>query len=516
MKKSSQITNFFKTAPKPAVVPDETTDETHGAGDPKTKDIEYEGPNKKLQMDLKSHQPILAHYPKDKNGRSFQANWYNKFPWLQYNKDEDKAYCYPCRLFNTHLSKSEVSFTESGYNNWAAALTISKGFTKHENGNDHQLALDRWKNKMDIESGKKLSVINQIDPDRVSVVMENREYIKLLLKYHIYFVKNELPYRGHDETEESISPGKWRDFINLQLETNPEFNRLHNHIEKQQKNCDYTSKRSCNEMIQILSEAVAVKIVSDINETKMYSIMIDESKDNAGHEELSLCVQYVKDYTTQERFLTLHRIDKADAHTIVDNHILPHLKEMGFHAELLGGGADGASVMSGAYEGVFQILKTLHPWLVYVHCAAHRNNLVVTSYLATLKEAVLVIKVYKGLHAVFNVANNREIFEKNQNQLYPKQRKMCVSALTEIRWGCQFEGVDTILSRIKALLASLIEIANSTSDTADKAAGLYHKILSSNFITSLVSKKCCYLLMLLNLINTFSFEKYLKKKPCTK
>ena len=487
--KSSKITGFFKSAGSKQcqneLVEEKGDDHSHKHQEDST---DTPGPSKKLKSSHSNPvQPLLKNYPKDKYGRSFQASWYKRFSWLEYSTDDNKAYCFPCKEFSTHISKSEVVFSETGYSNWSIALTSGKGFNKHESSKDHLLAMERWQNKLNIDSGKNISVINQIDPDRMSVVLENREYIKLLLQYHIYFVKNELAYRGHDETEDSISPGKWKDFIDLQLKTNPEFHRLHTHVVEQKKSCDYTSKRSCNEMIQVLSEAVAVKIVDDINETKMFSIMIDESKDNAGHEELALCVQYVKDYTTQERFLTLRRVDKADAHTIVEKHILPHLKEMGFLAELLGGGADGASVMSGAYEGVFEILKGEFPWLLYIHCAAHRNNLVVTSYLSTLKEAVDVIKIYKALHTVFNVANNREIYEKHQANLYPKEHKKCLSALTEIRWGCQFEGVDTILTRIRALLASLSDIAGSTSDTADKAAGIYHKMLSSNFITSLVS-----------------------------
>ena len=44
--------------------------------------------------------------------------------------------------------------------------------------------MQRWKDRED--------VLNQVDPEGVSVVSENREYIKLLLQYHIFFVKNEL------------------------------------------------------------------------------------------------------------------------------------------------------------------------------------------------------------------------------------------------------------------------------------------------------------------------------------
>ena len=52
--------------------------------------------------------------------------------------------------------------------------------------------MKRWKDREDVAAGKNISVLNQVYPEGVSVVSENREYIKLLLQYHIFFVKNEL------------------------------------------------------------------------------------------------------------------------------------------------------------------------------------------------------------------------------------------------------------------------------------------------------------------------------------
>ena len=72
-------------------------------------------------------------------------------------------------------------------------------------------------------------------------------------------------------------------------------------------------------------------------------------------------------------------------------------------AALIAGGADGASVMSGRHEGVFEKLKTFYSWIIYVHCAAHRLNLVVTSYLSTFAAAKHVISVYNSLHTILNV-----------------------------------------------------------------------------------------------------------------
>ena len=60
---------------------------------------------------------------------------------------------------------------------------------------------------------------------------------------------------------------------------------------------------------------------------------------------------------------------------------------MNTSASLLAVGADGASVMSGCYEGVAARLARQYPSLIYIHCAAHRLNLIVATYLSKVKAA---------------------------------------------------------------------------------------------------------------------------------
>ena len=73
--------------------------------------------------------------------------------------------------------------------------------------------------------------------------------------------------------------------------------------------------------------------------------------------------------------------------------------------------------MSGCNEGVAAKLRRRYPWLLYIHCAAHRLNLIVAAYFRKVTEANNVINVYKSLHAIFNVASHREIFDCSKRML---------------------------------------------------------------------------------------------------
>ena len=96
-----------------------------------------------------------------------------------------------------------------------------------------------------------------------------------------------------------------------------------------------------------------------------------------------------------------------------------------------------------------------------------------------------MIIVYKSLRVVFGVASHREIFEAVQKECHPKQPVMAASSLTEVRWACRLEGVNTMVKRLKAILVGLQKVSASNSNQGDLSAGLYHKILSVRFVISL-------------------------------
>ena len=73
------------------------------------------------------------------------------------------------------------------------------------------------------------------------------------------------------------------------------------------------------------------------------------------------------------------------------------------------------------------------------------------------------------------------------------------TSLTEVRWACKYEGVNTLVQRLKAVLASLHKIVDSNSNQLDLAAGVYHKMMSGKFIISL-----CFLHCVLAVIQGFS------------
>ena len=201
----------------------------------------------------------------------------------------------------------------------------------------------------------------------------------------------------------SLNPGKWKEFINVMLRTNPKFEQLYRMVIQTYKAYDCVSKRCLLELIRDFRGSTS-----------------DRGTDNAGHEEMSTCFRFLKDEgRIVERFYDLTRLEETGAQTIVNEGVLRTIEKLASSAILL---VLGASVMSRCYEGVAAKLRRSYPWLLYIHCAANRLNLIVhvAAYFRTVNEARNVINVYKTPHIIFNVASNREIFEALQKELYPK------------------------------------------------------------------------------------------------
>ena len=76
---------------------------------------------------------------------------------------------------------------------------------------------------------------------------------------------------------------------------------------------------------------------------------------------------------------------------------------------------------------------------------------------------------------------------------------MAASSLTEVRWACKFEGVNTMVRRYQTILVSLQKISATNSNQSHAAAGLYHKLRSGRFAISL-----CFIHNVLSLMSGLS------------
>ena len=159
------------------------------------------------------------------------------------------------------------------------------------------------------------------------------------------------------------------------------------------ENAKYTSERTIQEMVHVLSATVEEEILEDIHSSPLVGLLCDESTDIAVTNQLVVYARYIKNGKAYTRFLKIKELTNGSAPTI-ERALLELCTEGRIPLEKIAAfGSDGAPVMIGRREGVAAKLKVHIPHLVSIHCAAHRLALA-TSHAS---EKVPYIKRYSKL-----------------------------------------------------------------------------------------------------------------------
>lgn len=93
---------------------------------------------------------------------------------------------------------------------------------------------------------------------------------------------------------------------------------------------------------------------------------------------MSVCVRYTKNFEIFERFIGFLNVSEKQDSEALSNAIIDRLKLYKLdQVPIIGHSYDGANVMSGRKGGVQAKMKIHYPCATYIHCMAHKLNLIV-------------------------------------------------------------------------------------------------------------------------------------------
>ena len=113
---------------------------------------------------------------------------------------------------------------------------------------------------------------------------------------------------------------------------------------------------------------------------------------------------------------------------------------------------DGASVMSGRFKGVQQLMRQGPcPSAIYMHCWAHRLNLVVLSCVQVVRKAIEFFDILGDIYNFFNGSVVHDKFLDIQNKTEPERgvnkilQAKQLKAISKTRWCCQGEACQAVI-----------------------------------------------------------------------
>ncbi|XP_050302779.1 zinc finger MYM-type protein 1-like [Anthonomus grandis grandis] len=225
------------------------------------------------------------------------------------------------------------------------------------------------------------------------------------------------------------------------------------------------------------------KVKKKINKAEAFAILADETTDISAVEQVSICVRYVSDNNNiNEDFLQFIPADSLTGENL-SNTILNSLESFGVDLNYsVGQGYDGASNMSGKFNGVQKCIRQRCLKAIYIHCAAHLLNLAI-SKACEVQQIRNCLGVIEKLYTFFNTPRRKNVVlskikESNEHPSAKTLKRLCAT-----RWISKYEAVQDFMELHKYVVESLEDIS-AWRDSGD-APVLRNSLFDSDYLIGL-------------------------------
>ncbi|XP_075152818.1 zinc finger MYM-type protein 1-like [Haematobia irritans] len=200
---------------------------------------------------------------------------------------------------------------------------------------------------------------------------ENTEYLNKLIGIVLLLARQGLPFRGHREHSNSKNRGNFLEFAEFLAQNYSVFKTNFN------KSINHTSPDFQNEIIELSAKAVTNVIVEKVKACGFFSLMVDEAR-CFKEEQLSITIRFAVGVEVEVHFLGFIDCSVSRDASSLQKIILEFLKIRNLeNIPIVGQSYDGANVMSGYKNGLQMKIKESNPQAVFIHCLAHKLNLVI-------------------------------------------------------------------------------------------------------------------------------------------
>ncbi|KAI3763962.1 hypothetical protein L2E82_13960 [Cichorium intybus] len=424
--------------------------------------------------------------------RRFVVGWFDHFDWLEYSKKEDKAYCLNCYVFGDMVGQQggRDAFVTEGFNSWSKkeALRIHVGNV----GSLHNKARQKCEFLLKEKQSISFALNKQTELEL------NNYKIRLLasVKACIYLLKNALPFRGHDESSDSISRGLFIDTISLIRDENKSIFDVT--LENAPQNNQVTCPRTQKQLVECFSKEITSSICNEIGDD-VFGLLVDESSDVSLKEQMAIVLRYVDSLgIVKERFIAVVHVKDTSSLTLknaIDDVLTSHKLSI---TQIRGQGYDGASNMRGAFNGLKALILQENELAHYVHCFAHQLQLVIV---AVAKKHEGVKDFFEQIALVVNVVcascKRKDILREKARESVQKaigkgeletgrglNQESSLARAGDTRWGSHLKTIISLMKLYPEILEVLayVEEEGSTLANRNQAAGILSYFKSLDFI----------------------------------
>ncbi|XP_022889258.1 zinc finger MYM-type protein 1-like [Olea europaea var. sylvestris] len=384
--------------------------------------------------------------PMGNDNRCFRKEWFSEFHWLEYSIEKDAAYCLHCYLFKPDRGSQGGGhiFTKTGFRDWKHKKTLK----------DHVGLFDSSHNQA---FAKCTNLMNQ---------------------------KQRLSFRGHDESEESLNRRNLIEVLNWYAARCKEIKEVL--FSNAPGNDQMTSPTIQKDLINCCAVEMTRAIINEIGDS-LFSILVDETRDNSMKEQMAVVLRFVdKSGRVKERFLGISHVTDTCAQSLKDAIDVMFSTHGLSISSLRGQDYDGASNMSGEFNGLIALILRENWHAMYVHCFAYqlqlaivsvaRRNCMVGDFLDVLAIIVNLVGASCKRVDALRTSYQANILEKlNAGELTGGSgqfQEMSLARSGDTRWGLHLLTVTRFINMFNAIIDILENISEDGVHSDKKSSTL--------------------------------------------
>lgn len=269
-------------------------------------------------------------------------------------------------------------------------------------------------------------------------------------------------------------------------------------LDKEAKNAKYTSPSIQQEILKIIADLVRSKIRDEVGDAK-FCILVDEAVDESHKSQMAIVLRYVDcDGFVRERFFEVVSVDDTNSLTL-KTHICNILTQHNLLIEnMRGQGYDGASNMRGEWNGLQALFLKDCPFAYYVHCFAHRLQLVlvgaakevsdvwqffskvsfIVSFVGASSKRHSQLKSIREDEIIDLIASGEFVTGSAVNQVSTLQRP------ASTRWSSHYSSVSRVIELFGSICTLLEDLTGGSSNFSIRAEakGLLKGMLTFDFV----------------------------------